>query len=80
MTLLDVLIRAGAAGVNLVALLRKVAAAAPDLAPEAQRWIDALESSVSQSNLVSLAATLPTEIANIAKGQIEPRDHPSDAI
>ena len=52
----------------------------PDVAPKAQELAGKLNAPVSQENLVKLASVLPAEIANIAQGKIDPRDHPSDSI
>jgi hypothetical protein len=78
MTLLDILIKAGLAGSGLIALLRKAATQAPDLAPALNKLIDELLAVVDQDNLVKLATVLPQEIANIFQGKIDPKSHPSD--
>jgi hypothetical protein len=78
MTLLDILIKAGLAGSGLIALLRKAAEQAPDLAPAINKLIDDLLAVVSQDNLVRLATVLPREIADIFQGKIDPRDNPSN--
>lgn len=64
---------------SLLKFLNNVAWRYPDLAPKAQEIIAALTATVSLASLISLASALPKEIANIAQGKIEPRDHPSDA-
>jgi hypothetical protein len=79
MTLLDILIKAGLAGAGLIALLRKAALQAPDLADAINKLIDELLAVVDQNNLVRLATVLPAEIANIAQGKIDPKDHASDS-
>ena len=81
MTLLDIITKwAGISGSKLIEFLEAAAAAAPDLAPKAEEWIDALKAAGSPENLVALASVLPAEIANIAQGKLDPRDHPSDDI
>lgn len=80
MTLLELLQRAAGAPVaKLIEILRAGAAAAPDLADEAEAIIRALQEAIPVSNLVAIAEALPREIADIAQGKIDPRDHPSDA-
>lgn len=79
MTLLDLLTRLAVGAPGLIRLLEKVAAEAPDLAPDAQLWINKLNAAVSADNLVALAASLPQEIADILQGKINKRNHPSDA-
>ena len=78
MTLLDILTRAGLSAAGIVALLHKAAELAPDLAPEIDEVLGKLSAAIDQANLVALAAALPAEIANIAKGHLEPKDHVSD--
>jgi hypothetical protein len=79
-TLLDLLNKAAGSAAGLVALLERVRLNYPDLASTAEEWLLNLSSAVSQKNLVALAAALPAEIANIATGKLDPKDHPSDAI
>jgi hypothetical protein len=80
MTLQDLLnkIVAGA-GDRLLDFLSEVALKLPDLAPLANQWMTLLQEAVSLNSLVSLGKALPGEIANIAQGKLDPRDHPSDA-
>ena len=80
MTILELISRwAGASG-DLVALLTAAGNAAPDLKPKADEWIDKLGAAVSPENLANLAAALPAEAADILRGHLNPKDHPSDAI
>ena len=80
MRLIDLLQRAGGIPVaQLIAVLEWVVANAPDLADEARAIMEKLNAAVPLENLLSIAAVLPVEIANIAAGKIDPRDHPSDA-
>jgi len=78
MSILDILLKAGAAGPALVKLLEKVREAMPDLAPEIDKILVELAAAVSPENLVALAEALPRELANITQGQIDPRRHPND--
>ena len=80
MTLLDLLKKAAFAGDDLVQFLNVIAQRYPDVAPKAQELVAALSAAVAAENLVALATALPGEIANIAQGKLDPRDHPSDAI
>lgn len=80
MRLIDLLVRAGGLpAAKLLEVLQWVIVNAPDLADEARQIMDKLNAAVPLENLLSVAAILPTEIANIAAGKIDPRDHPSDA-
>lgn len=80
MTLLDIITRAASNVGSLKEVLVKARAALPDLAGQIDTIIAALDAAVTQEGLVALAVTLPPEIANIASGKIEPRDHAGDAV
>jgi len=80
MTILQILEKLAGGSLNVIAFLERAAEAAPDLAPKAQELIALLQSAASQANLVAVASALPGEIANIAQGKLEPKDHPSDAV
>lgn len=80
MTILDILTKAGVATAGIIALLEKAAQQAPDLAPSLHTLIAQLQAAVDQANLVQLASALPAEIANIAKGKLDPRDSPSNLV
>jgi len=79
MTLLDLLKKALGGLDPLEDKLKAVAEAAPDAAPLINELLGKLAGAVPVENLVALAAALPGEIADIAKGKLDPRDHPSDA-
>lgn len=80
MTILDLLSKAaGFPTSKLIEILRAFAAAVPDSAAEVNAIIAKLEAAIPLDNLISVAEALPRELANIAQGIIEPRDHPSDA-
>lgn len=80
MTLLMVLqLAAGKSATEIRDFLNSVALRVPDLAPTAQRLLIALNSAVSAENLAALATALPKEIADIASGKLDPREHPSDS-
>lgn len=80
MTILEGLTKLTGGMVGLVDLLESVADRLPDLAPTAQGWANALRQTATTENLVALATALPKEIADIAQGKVDPKDHPSDAI
>jgi hypothetical protein len=80
MTLLEILNRLALSGSELVLLLEALKLKAPDLAPQIDEWLAKLNDSIGTEALVSLATVLPSEIANIAQGQLDPHDHPSDSI
>ena len=63
----------------LISLLRTLASAQPDFAASIEGIIAKLEAAVPVANLIAVAEALPKEIANIAQGKIDPRQHPSDA-
>lgn len=79
MTLIDILTKAGLAGDELLGFLGSVAEKFPDLAPKAQELAAKLATAIAADNLVALASALPAEIAQIAQGKLDPREHPSDA-
>lgn len=79
MTILELLSKmVGPAG-GLLKFLERAGQTAPDLKPVADEWIAKLSAAIAQENIINLAKVLPEEIANIASGKIEPRDHPSDS-
>lgn len=80
MTIIELLRKAGAAGDDLLSFLNMAAQRFPDLAPKAQELAIALQAAITEANLVSVASVLPKEIADIAKGHLEPSDRPSDSI
>lgn len=80
MTLIDLLKKAAFAGDDLLKFLNNVAQQFPDLATKAQELAASLSVAISAENLVSVAAALPAEIANIAQGKLDPRQHPSDMV
>lgn len=80
MTLLQILEKLTAGLPSLIATLTAAGERAPDLKPKLDEWIAALQSAASQENLVLLASALPGEIANIARGRIDPHEHASDDI
>ena len=79
MTILDILSNAGFATEAFIAFLRKLQQAAPDLAPTIEVKIAELNAAVSEQGIAALKEVLLVEIPNIAQGEIDPRDHPSDA-
>lgn len=80
MKLLDGLEKAGAKVADLKHILDWVAANAPDLAEKANALADQLNAPISAENLAALGAAIPGELLNIAQGELEPRNHPGDAI
>ena len=80
MTILHLIEKAiGGSLPNLVALLESVAANAPDLAPKAREWIEALNGVAGPANLANVGAAVMRELADIGQGKIVPKNHPSDA-
>ena len=80
MKLLELLIKAAGASGDLKALLIAAVEANPDLRPEAERWLAALEAEVTPENFAAVVAALPAELMEIGRGRLAPRQHPSDAI
>jgi hypothetical protein len=78
--LIDLLLQAAAGSPNLVELLRKVAAAAPDFAPEIEAWIARLNATVDPAALAALGHTVLGELADIGTGKLDGRKHPSDVV
>lgn len=78
MSLLDILTKAGGAAAALVTLLGKVKDVAPDLGGEVDKILSELAGAVASDNLIALAEALPKELAGIAQGKLDPRQHPSD--
>lgn len=81
MTILDLISKAaGLAGPELIALLERIIQQFPDLAPIAQRWLNALNGAIGRENLVALGKDVVNELGDIAGGNIDGRPHPSDTI
>jgi hypothetical protein len=80
MTLLQILSKAaGFPAERILALLVTAGTAAPDLKPQFDELIARLNAAIDQANLIALAEALPSEIAAIARGELHPKTHPSDA-
>lgn len=80
MTLLDILKKAAGEAGDVKKVLEAVIEKFPDAAPIVQPALDVLATAVPAEALVNLASALPGEILNIAQGQLDPREHPGDAI
>ena len=78
MTILDILLKAGGAAAGLVGLLNHIKVKYPDSAIEIDKILAGLAQAVAPESLISLAESLPKELANIAQGKLDPRRHPSD--
>ena len=65
---------------GLKAILAALAAKFPDLAPELNPIIVALDAPIDPANLAALGAAIPGELLQIAQGKFDPRQHPGDAI
>lgn len=80
MTVLELLQKAlGGSLPNLIQLLESVAVNAPDLAPKAREWIEALNGVAGPANLANVATAVVRELADIGQGKLNPKNHPSDA-
>jgi hypothetical protein len=71
---------AGRPAAEILNFLERLKILAPDMAAEIDFWLVALQTPLGAENLAAIAKVLPGEIVNIFKGQIDPRDHPSDGI
>lgn len=80
MKLFDALDKAGAKVADLKKILSWVAENAPDLAEKAEALAAQLDSPISPEALAELGAAIPGELLNISRGQLDPRNHPGDAI
>lgn len=79
MTGLEILQAAKIAADKIRAFVESAIAANPDLAPAGQQLLDELNAAIGADALVALAEKLPAQIANIAHGNLDPRDSPSNA-
>ena len=80
MTILDILTKGvGVPADKLRALLIAGGEAAPDLKPTADKILDTLERAIEPSNLATVSALVAEELKNIIGGNLDGRDHPSDA-
>lgn len=80
MTLLDLLVRAAPEMAKVKAVLEEAVRQYPELESSLRPIIQSLDNPVSPESLAALAAVLPGELLNIARGRIDPRDHPGDAV
>lgn len=78
MTWLEILTKGGLAASGIVALLERARALAPDLGDDIDGILTELNTAISAENITAIVAALPGEFKNIIKGQLDPRDHPSD--
>lgn len=79
MTFLQLLAKAAnLAGPELLAMLRKIATDLPDFAPLAEKWIAALEATVTPQALAVLGSSVLHELSDVAQGKLDGRAHPSD--
>ena len=61
MSLLDILLKAGGAAGQLVALLNKAKGQVPDLAVEVDKVLASMVEAVDPQNLIALAESLPKD-------------------
>lgn len=80
MNLLSILSLAGLAMADVKRILDAAKQASPDLAPQIDAISAQLDAPVSPENLARLAAEILPELANILRGQIDPRPHAGDSI
>lgn len=80
MSLLDILTLAAPQMANVKRLLESLKSFSPELAPQVDELLAQLDAPVAAENLARLAADILPELANILRGQIDPRPHAGDAI
>ena len=80
MTILDIMTRSGIAGSQLIALLSRIGSRFPELATELEIWTEQLGKAIEPGRLVELSVEVVKEVHDIARGKLDPRDHPSDAL
>ena len=78
MTVLDLLFKASVAAGALVDVLTKAKTVVPDLAPQIDNVLAELAKAVDPENLGAVAVSAASELADIAKGKIISKQHPSD--
>jgi len=72
------LAKAGLSAGELVALLEAVAAAVPDLAPQAAKAIAALNSAASPAAQAEIALVIVKELGDVAQLKFDGRTHAGD--
>jgi antitoxin (DNA-binding transcriptional repressor) of toxin-antitoxin stability system len=77
----DVLLKAAGIPVaKIIAILRAGAAAVPEFSEDAEAIIAKIQAGTALDNVARIAVLVPTEIANVFQGNIDPRpDQPSNA-
>lgn len=70
--------KAGIAGADLVSLLEKIVATAPDLAPLAQKILDALKAQTDSALQAEIAIQIVAELGNVAQLHFDGQTHPGD--
>lgn len=78
MTVADFLKLLGFASDALADFLRAVALKVPELAATVEELIAKLNEPLTAENMAAVLAILPQELINVVKGQLDPRNHPSD--
>lgn len=78
MTVADFLKLLGFASEALADLLRAIAVKVPELAETAEALVAKLNEPLTMENMAAVLAVIPQELVNVVKGQIDPRQHPSD--
>ena len=70
----------GYAPAELVKLLEKLKALEPASASIIDKWLAALNGTISPVNLAAVGSAIPGELLNIAVGHLDPRNPPSGDI
>jgi hypothetical protein len=81
MTILELLAKAaGIPATQIVTFLESVKARLPDLGPAVDKFLADLHLGVSAEAIEAIMTALPSELLDIVKGIINPKEHPSDGI
>jgi len=75
-----ILSKAGLTAPELIALLEAVAKAVPDLAAQAAKAIEALNTAASPAVQAELALAIVSELGNVAQGRFDGKTHPGDGF
>ena len=79
-TILDIITKAGVEGPALIALLQSIVARFPNLAPTAQKMLDALSATTDPATLAALATDIIAELGQGAQLHFDGKEHPGSGF
>lgn len=79
MTIMDILAKAGLAVTELREYILAAAKAVPDLAPQAEVLLKALDAATSPEQLAIVGQAILAELGDISRGKLDGRNLPSNA-